>query len=225
REAHEEDGREDRPFRPDRGERGVRCAGARRRRRAGLELGPRQRERRRGGVGPPDRGERRARAGDAAARARGTRQEDRSRHAVPGRRQRRGARGGARLMAAPTSETAATVSAHIKKVAVVGGGTMGNGIAQVFATSGFDVALVDAKPEFVERALATTAKNLDRVAKKLGWDETRAKGILGRIGGGTTLEAARDCSLIVEAVTESFELKKQIFTTLDAVAPANAILA
>jgi len=128
-------------------------------------------------------------------------------------------------MAAPTSETAATVSAHINKVAVVGGGTMGNGIAQVFATSGFDVALVDAKPEFVERALATTARNLDRVAKKLGWDETRAKGILGRIGGGTTLEAARDCSLIVEAVTESFELKKQIFTTLDAVAPANAILA
>jgi 3-hydroxybutyryl-CoA dehydrogenase len=128
-------------------------------------------------------------------------------------------------MAAPATETAATVSAHVKKIAVVGGGTMGNGIAQVFASSGFDVALIDAKPELVERAIATTAKNLDRVAKKFGWDDGKVKGILGRIGGGTTLDVARDCSLIVEAVTENFELKKQIFTTLDAVAPANAILA
>jgi 3-hydroxybutyryl-CoA dehydrogenase len=128
-------------------------------------------------------------------------------------------------MAAPATETAATVSAHVKKVAVVGGGTMGNGIAQVFASSGFDVELVDAKPEFVERALATTAKNLDRVAKKQGWDDAKAKGILARIHGGTSLDVARECSLVVEAVSESFELKKQIFTALDAAAPANAILA
>jgi 3-hydroxybutyryl-CoA dehydrogenase len=128
-------------------------------------------------------------------------------------------------MAAPAADPAVTVSAHVKKIAVVGGGTMGNGIAQVFATSGFDVELVDAKPEFVERALATTAKNVDRVAKKQGWDEARVKGILARIHGGTALEIARECALVVEAVTESFELKKQIFATLDAVAPANAILA
>ena len=128
-------------------------------------------------------------------------------------------------MAAPATETAATVSAHVKKVAVVGGGTMGNGIAQVFATAGFDVALVDAQAEFVERALGSVAKNLDRVAKKLGWDDSRAKSVLGRIAGGTTLDIARDCALVVEAVTENFELKKQIFTTLDAVAPPNAILA
>jgi len=128
-------------------------------------------------------------------------------------------------MAAPAAETAVAVSGHVKKVAVIGGGTMGNGIAQVFATAGFDVHLVDAKPEFVERALATIGKNLDRVAKKLSWDEAKAKGILGRIFGGTSLDVARDCQLVVEAVTESFELKKQIFTTLDATAPANAILA
>ena len=128
-------------------------------------------------------------------------------------------------MAAPVAETAATVSAHVKKVAVVGGGTMGNGIAQVFATNGFDVELVDAKPEFVDRALGTIGKNLDRVAKKQGWDDAKAKGILARIHGGTSLDIARECSLIVEAVTESFELKKQIFTALDAAAPANAILA
>ena len=128
-------------------------------------------------------------------------------------------------MTAPATEAAATVSAHVKKVAVVGGGTMGNGIAQVFASSGFDVHLIDAKAEFVERALGTIGKNLDRVAKKQGWDDAKVKGVLGRIFGGTTLDIARDCSLIVEAVTESFELKKQIFTTLDAVAPPNAILA
>ena len=89
-------------------------------------------------------------------------------------------------MAAPATETVATVSAHIKKVAVVGGGTMGNGIAQVFASSGFDVHLIDAKAEFVERALGTIGKNLDRVAKKQGWDDAKVKGVLGRIFGGTT---------------------------------------
>ncbi len=129
------------------------------------------------------------------------------------------------MTTAPATELAATKSAHIKKVAVVGGGTMGNGIAQVFASSGFDVELVDARPEFVEKALATIDKNLDRVAKKQGWDEARPKSVLARIHGGTTLDIARECSLIVEAVTESFELKKQIFTTLDTVAPADAILA
>lgn len=128
-------------------------------------------------------------------------------------------------MAAPAQEPVITVSAHVKKVAVVGGGTMGNGIAQVFAQSGFDVQLIDAKPEFVDRALATIGKNLDRVAKKQGWDEGRTKGILARIQGGTSLESAKDCQLVVEAVTESYELKKQIFTTLDAVTAPNAILA
>ena len=128
-------------------------------------------------------------------------------------------------MTAPTTESTVRLSAHIQRVAVVGGGTMGNGIAQVFATSGFDVELVDAKPEFVERALGTIGRNLERVAKKQGWDETRAKAILARIHGGTALEAVRDCQLAVEAVTESLDLKRQIFTALDAAAPASAILA
>lgn len=128
-------------------------------------------------------------------------------------------------MAAPASETVVTLSAHVKKIAVVGGGTMGNGIAQVFATSGFEVELIDSKPEFVERALGTVAKNLDRVAKKQAWDDAKSKAILGRIHGGTSLDAAKDCQLVVEAVTESLELKKQIFTTLDGVTPANTILA
>ena len=128
-------------------------------------------------------------------------------------------------MAAPTSETVVTVSGHVKKVAVVGGGTMGNGIAQVFATAGFEVELIDAKPEFVERALGTIGRNLERVAKKQMWDEGRARTILGRIHGGTVLDAAKDCQLAVEAVTEDIALKRQIFERLDSVAPVNAILA
>ena len=128
-------------------------------------------------------------------------------------------------MSAPAQETAITVSAHVKKVAVVGGGTMGNGIAQVFASAGFDVQLIDAKPEFVSRALATIGRNLDRVAKKQGWDEAKAPAILARIQGGTELASAKDCQLVVEAVTEHWEVKKAIFTTLDAVCPADAILA
>ncbi|MEY4070092.1 MAG: hypothetical protein RL721_706 [Candidatus Eisenbacteria bacterium] len=128
-------------------------------------------------------------------------------------------------MSAPAQETAVTVSAHVKRVAVVGGGTMGNGIAQVFATNGFDVRLVDAKAEFVERALGTIGKNLDRVAKKQGWEDGRAAAILARIAGGTDLAAARDCQLVVEAVTESWEVKKAIFTALDAACPPETILA
>jgi 3-hydroxybutyryl-CoA dehydrogenase len=116
-------------------------------------------------------------------------------------------------------------AAEVKRVAVVGGGTMGNGIAQVFATSGFDVELVDVQAEFVERALSTIAKNLDRVGKKQGWEPARIEEILGRIRGGTTLDAAGDCSIVIEAVSEDFALKQSIFEALDAKAPAHAVLA
>jgi 3-hydroxybutyryl-CoA dehydrogenase len=132
---------------------------------------------------------------------------------------------GAPAAGVPAAEPLVQVSGHVKQVAVVGGGTMGNGIAQVFATSGFDVELVDAKPELVERALGTIGRNLDRVAKKQGWDDAEAKGILDRIHGGTSLDAAKHCQLVVEAVNEDFELKKRIFGTLDSVAPAEAVLA
>jgi 3-hydroxybutyryl-CoA dehydrogenase len=110
-------------------------------------------------------------------------------------------------------------------VAVIGAGTMGNGIAQTFATAGFEVELVDVKPEFVERALATIGRNLDRVAKKQEWPADRAPAILKRIRGGVNLEAAAGCQLVVEAVSETFALKRQIFETLDRVAPAGAVLA
>jgi 3-hydroxybutyryl-CoA dehydrogenase len=116
-------------------------------------------------------------------------------------------------------------AAGVQRVVVVGGGTMGNGIAQVLASSGLDVRLVDAKPEFVERALGVISKNLDRVGKKLNWPAGQAADILKRIAGGTELAAARDCDVAIEAVSEEFALKKRIFEALDGLAPAHAILA
>jgi 3-hydroxybutyryl-CoA dehydrogenase len=125
-----------------------------------------------------------------------------------------------------TAQPAATgPSAGVRTVGVVGGGTMGNGIAQAFASSGFDVELVDVKPELVERALATIGKNLDRVAKKQEWSADRAPAILKRIRGGVNLEAVAGCQLVVEAVSEDFAIKKQVFETLDRVAPPGAVLA
>jgi 3-hydroxybutyryl-CoA dehydrogenase len=115
--------------------------------------------------------------------------------------------------------------AAVRKVAVVGGGTMGNGIAQTFATSGFEVELVDVRPEAVERALGAIAKSLERVAKKQEWPVDRAPAVMARLHGGTSLEVAKGCQLIVEAVPEDFALKREIFQRLDAVAPPGAILA
>ncbi len=128
-------------------------------------------------------------------------------------------------MSAAAEAVPAGPSAAVKKVGVVGGGTMGNGIAQVFATAGFDVELVDVKPEFVERALGTIGRNLDRVAKKQGWPAGQAPEVLKRIHGGVSLDAARDCPLVVEAVSEDFALKRRLFEELDRAAPPDAILA
>ena len=126
----------------------------------------------------------------------------------------------------PLAETVTSgPAASIQRVVVVGGGTMGNGIAQVFASSGLDVRLVDAKPEFVERALGVISKNLDRVGKKLNWPAGQAADILKRIAGGTDIAAARDCDIAIEAVSEEFALKRRIFEALDGLAPPNAILA
>ncbi len=128
-------------------------------------------------------------------------------------------------MSTVTEAVASGPSAAVKKVAVVGGGTMGNGIAQVFASSGFDVQLVDQRQEFVDRALGTIGKNLERVAKKLNWESDRVAAILQRVRGGVSLEAARDCQLVIEAVNEDMAVKRRIFEQLDALAPEGAVLA
>jgi 3-hydroxybutyryl-CoA dehydrogenase len=111
------------------------------------------------------------------------------------------------------------------KVAVIGGGTMGNGIAHVFAQTGHPVTLVDMAQEYLDRALATIEKNLGRQVKKEILSADEAKATLGRITPATMLEAAKGAELVVEAVFESFEVKQEIFRKLDAVCPAGTILA
>ncbi|NOT35611.1 MAG: 3-hydroxybutyryl-CoA dehydrogenase [Candidatus Eisenbacteria bacterium] len=128
-------------------------------------------------------------------------------------------------MATATQSTASGPAAGVKKVVVVGGGTMGNGIAQVFATSGFEVHIVETRQELVARAMGAIGKSLERVAKKLNWAPEQSGDILKRVQGGVSLEAAKGADLVIEAILEDFGAKKQVFEQLDAVAPTNAILA
>jgi len=111
------------------------------------------------------------------------------------------------------------------KVSVIGGGTMGNGIAQVFAQFGHDVNLIDVKQDFLDRALGTVEKNLGRMVKKEKISQDDATATLGRLQGVVGLEHAADSDLVVEAVFENFEVKKEIFSKLDEVCKPGAILA
>lgn len=113
----------------------------------------------------------------------------------------------------------------IKNIAVIGAGTMGNGIAHTSAQFGYNVILIDIKQEFLDKGLSTIGKNIDRQVKKGSLTEEQKTEILGRINSSTELTAAKDCELIIEAATENFELKKKIFETLDQNCKAEAILA
>ncbi len=111
-------------------------------------------------------------------------------------------------------------------IAVIGSGTMGNGIAHVFAQHGFAVALVDVSQPALDRALGTIAKNLDRQVAKGTLAEADKTATLGRIRSFTTVaEGVADAELVVEAATENVDLKLQIFRELDQHAPAGALLA
>ena len=111
-----------------------------------------------------------------------------------------------------------------KTIGVVGAGTMGNGIAQTAAAAGFAVIMCDVSQEFVDRGLANISKSLDRFVKKETMTEEQKAEILGRITITTDLETLSACTLVVEAASENFEIKKQIFEKLDAVCPAETIL-
>ena len=111
-------------------------------------------------------------------------------------------------------------------VAVIGSGTMGNGIAHVFAQHGFSVALIDINQPALDKALQTISKNLDRQVTKGTLSETDKTATLGRIQTYTSIaEGVRDVQLVVEAATENVDLKLQIFRDLDQHAPQEAILA
>jgi 3-hydroxybutyryl-CoA dehydrogenase len=115
--------------------------------------------------------------------------------------------------------------AEIRKVAVVGAGTMGNGIVHVFAHGGYDVTMIDVRAEALEGALKTIGGNMDRQIKKGALSEDDKGAAMGRIRTASELSAAADADLIVEAATENRDLKFRIFEELDAVAAEHAILA
>lgn len=114
----------------------------------------------------------------------------------------------------------------IKKVAVIGGGTMGNGIAHVFAMNGITVNLAETSEELADKALSTIEKNLDRMVKKEKIDAGKKVETMESISAFTSVgEAVGDVDLVVEAVPEDFELKKKVFSTVDDAAPDRTILA
>ena len=115
--------------------------------------------------------------------------------------------------------------AEIKKVAVIGAGTMGNGIVHVFAQNGFDVTMVDVRQEALDQAQATIRGNMDRQIKKGALAEADRDAALGRITSATDLSAVSGADLVVEAATENRDLKFRIFADMDAHAPEHAILA
>ncbi len=112
-----------------------------------------------------------------------------------------------------------------ERIAVLGAGQMGNGIAHVFAQSGFNVTLIDISEAAVAKGLSTIEKNLDRQVKKGTIDEAAKSATLGNITTSTTIEAVSNATVVIEAATENRELKYKIFKDLDRLAPPDAILA
>ena len=114
----------------------------------------------------------------------------------------------------------------MKNIAVIGAGTMGNGIAHTFAQSGFKVQLIDISDASLERGMATISKNLDRMVAKEKITEADKATTLGNITTFTnTADGVKNADLVVEAATENKDLKLKIFKQLDDVCPKNAILA
>lgn len=109
-------------------------------------------------------------------------------------------------------------------IGVIGAGTMGNGIAQTAAGAGFDVTMCDVSAEFVERGIVNIDKSLDRFVKKGTLTGEQKAEVLARVKTTTNLDDLKDCSLVVEAATENFEIKKEIFEKLDSICGPEVIL-
>jgi 3-hydroxybutyryl-CoA dehydrogenase len=113
----------------------------------------------------------------------------------------------------------------IETIGVIGAGTMGNGIAQTAASNDIDVVLCDIDQTLLDRGVGNISKSLDRFVKKETISEDRKRDVLAKIRTTTSLDELSGCGLIVEAATENFEIKKQIFEKLDSIAPSDSILA
>lgn len=114
----------------------------------------------------------------------------------------------------------------MKNIAVIGSGTMGNGIAHTFAQFGYNVALIDISQPALDKAMATIAKNLDRIVAKGTITETDKANTLKNITTFTVMaDGVKSADLVVEAATENVEIKLNIFRELDKICPPNTILA
>jgi len=113
----------------------------------------------------------------------------------------------------------------MKQAAVIGAGTMGNGIAHVYAQYGWSVTLIDVSQQALEKARSTIQANLDRQAKKGAIPSDAAPQILGRIQTSTSLDAAAAANFVVEAATENPSLKFSLFETLDRICASDVTLA
>ena len=113
----------------------------------------------------------------------------------------------------------------MKKIGVLGTGTMGAGIIQVLAQNGYEVVMRARRQTSVDNGLATVEKNLDRLVKKEKMTEAEKAEVMGRITGSTAIEIVKDADLIIEAATENLEAKKALFAELDALCKPETIIA
>ena len=113
----------------------------------------------------------------------------------------------------------------MKKIGVLGTGTMGAGIIQVLAQNGFEVVLRARRQTSVDKGIATVEKNLDRLIAKEKLTAEEKSVIMGRVHGSTDIEIVKDADLIIEAATEDMEAKKALFAELDALCKPEAIIA
>ncbi len=114
---------------------------------------------------------------------------------------------------------------EVKNVSVIGAGTMGSGIAQVFAQSGYGVSLIDMSDDLVKRGVGTIAKSLDRMIKKEKITEAQKTEILGNIKTTTDLKVVANSQLTVEAIFEDLDVKTRVWKQVGEAAPKDAILA
>ena len=114
---------------------------------------------------------------------------------------------------------------EIKKIGVVGAGTMGHGIALVSAKAGFDVVMRDIKEEFVENGMKRIAKFLQKSVEKGKMDDAEKEKIISRIKGTTELEELKDADVIIEAIFENVDVKKELFKELDKICKEDTIFA
>ena len=117
------------------------------------------------------------------------------------------------------------MSKQISKVGIVGSGTMGSGIAQLVAASGYQVVLIDINDELLKKAVSRINKNLSRLVEKEKIDKVMSEHISSRIKTSTNPDELGDCDLVIEAVSENINIKKQLFEKLDTILKKDCIIA